>query len=107
MAKKKAIKRKKTVYFWECHWTNGKGAFHPDLECCRTKGKKKFDTPEQAAIAGYKHAETHGWCGWGYAPLGWFSQCVCVYKLTPTGRVKCVLDGRKVHEIGSAHELNE
>jgi len=77
-------KSTKTKYYWLCTWDNGKGAFNPDRECCRMKSDAKFETPLAAAIAGAEHDEEHGWCGWGYAPMGWENHSTSVYKGNPS-----------------------
>jgi hypothetical protein len=90
--------KKKTTYFWQCHWSNGKGGYDPDLESCRARGKATHTTALAAAQAGVKHAEQHGWCGWGYAPLGWESSSTNVDRVTPTGRENYVGNCREIVE---------
>jgi len=60
----------KAGFYWTCHWDNGKGGFNPDYEGCSSRGKI-VPTLADAVRAAKKHAATHGYGGWGYAPHNW------------------------------------
>jgi hypothetical protein len=64
--------------------------YYPDREICSRKSGAIFKTVSDAAKAGNEHNRTHGWSGWGYAPLGWVNNTVSVCYKTPTGIEKFV-----------------
>jgi len=76
----------KNKFRWVCSWDNGKGGYNPDREVCNCRGRfvKNLKT---AVMSGMGHNDTHPWCGWGYAPLGWKNRTTYIEMKTPSGKI--------------------
>lgn len=52
--------KKKKGWYWSCEWASSYfGAYHPDYECCNSRGRKPFKTEKEAREKGEKHMATH------------------------------------------------